>query len=385
MLNVWGLTFSVTGLILIWELKVLVNSTYRPMASASELVNTLVILVTKPFSLLKQICLFGVKITLIILHTWMELIMAAISLHVNLCWKVILWMVALATLPFRILTSVQRERQLEVNLLAMQLELENLVWERRGLEEHYRKAVKEREVLEFILSELEDEHEKTMARLEVLEEELPRLKTENLQLKEIQGQELWNFRVQAESGNGLNGSRGDHHDVPRGSPPSKFSYNGSSAFSSRAFDAPRFMGRGQEKYRLAAQLTKQHESWLLYSPDMEMSRALAQQREVALKRSLVSSVLSLMVSLTIWEAGDLCMPLVMALFTVVGMSLVSVVQLFSTIRNKPASDAVALLSLNWFMLGTLSYPTLPRVARILVPATVSMLDWTIRWLGASSE
>ncbi|KAI3439739.1 uncharacterized protein J3R85_004378 [Psidium guajava] len=355
------------------------------MASALELVNTLIILVTKPFSLLKLICLFGVRTTLIILHTWMELTMAAISLHVNICWKVILWTVALVTLPFRILTAVQRERQLEVDLLAVQMELETLVWERKELEERYRKAVKEREVLEFILSELEDEHEKTMARLEVLEDELPHLKTENLRLKELRGKELWKFRVQAESGNGLNSSRSDNYGVPHGSPPSKSSYNGSGAFF-RELSMHQDSWEGDRKsIDSLLNLLSSTSPGCFISPDMETSRALAQQREVALKRSLFSSVLSLMVGLTIWKAGDPCMPLVMALFTVVGMSLVGVVQLFSTIKNKPASDAVALLSLNWFMLGTLSYPTLPRVARILVPAIVSTSGRALRWLGASSQ
>ncbi|KAL3743822.1 hypothetical protein ACJRO7_019001 [Eucalyptus globulus] len=355
------------------------------MASASELVNTTIILVTKPFSLLKLICVFGVKTTLIILQTWMELAMAAISLHVNLCWKVILWMVALITLPFRILTAIQRERQLEVNLLAMQMELENLVWERKELEERYRKAVKERKMLEFILSELEDEHEKTMARLEVLEDELPHLKTENLRLKEIQGRELWNFRVQAESGNGLNSSRGDNYGVPHGSLPSISSYSGSSAFFRELLMHQDSWEGDRQSIDSLLNLLSNKSPGSFISPDTEMNRALAQQREVALKRSLFSSVLSFMVGMTIWEAEDPCMPLVMALFIVVGMSLVSVVQFFSTIKNKPASDAVALLSLNWFILGTLSYPTLPRVARILVPAIASMLDRTTRWLGASSQ
>lgn len=77
------------------------------------------------------------------------------------------------------------------------------------------------------------------------------------------------------------------------------------------------------------------------------------------------------------------MPLVMALFTVVGMSLISVVQFFSTFRNKPASDAVALLSLNWFILGMLTYPTLPMVARMLAPMAMTTMGWIIRSLGFS--
>ncbi|CAN1143303.1 hypothetical protein LINPERPRIM_LOCUS26446 [Linum perenne] len=77
-------------------------------------------------------------------------------------------------------------------------------------------------------------------------------------------------------------------------------------------------------------------------------------------------MLSLTVGMIIYEAKDAnCMPLVVALYTVVGMSMKNVVKFFSTIDNKPASDAVALLSFNCFILGTLTYPTLPKVVRIL--------------------
>ncbi|KAJ4837818.1 hypothetical protein Tsubulata_029665 [Turnera subulata] len=98
-----------------------------------------------------------------------------------------------------------------------------------------------------------------------------------------------------------------------------------------------------------------------------LNKALEQRREVALSQSLFSALLSLLVGMIIWEAEDPCMPLVVALFIVVGMSLKSVVLFFSTIRNKPASEAVALLSFNWFILGTLTYPTLPKLARLLTP------------------
>lgn len=90
------------------------------------------------------------------------------------------------------------------------------------------------------------------------------------------------------------------------------------------------------------------------------------RRVEALYRSLFSSILSLVVGMVIWEARNPCSPLVVALFFVVGMSLHSVVVFFSTIKNKPATDAVALLCLNCFILGTLSSPILPRLPYFLV-------------------
>ena len=52
-----------------------------------------------------------------------------------------------------------------------------------------------------------------------------------------------------------------------------------------------------------------------------------------------------------------------ALFTVVGMSLANVVRFFHRIQSHQGFLAVALLSLNWFMLGTLAHPALPYLGR----------------------
>ncbi|KAK1307129.1 hypothetical protein QJS10_CPA10g01266 [Acorus calamus] len=101
--------------------------------------------------------------------------------------------------------------------------------------------------------------------------------------------------------------------------------------------------------------------------------ALVEHRVVALRQSLFSARLSLLVGMIVWEAENSCMPLIMALFIVVGMSLNGVIRFFSLIKNKSASDAVSLLSFNWFILGTLTYPTLPTVAHLLAPPSNEVL------------
>lgn len=53
-----------------------------------------------------------------------------------------------------------------------------------------------------------------------------------------------------------------------------------------------------------------------------------------------------------------------ALFTVVGMSLANVVRFFNKIQSHQGFLAVALLSLNWFMLGTLAHPALPYLGQM---------------------
>eukprot|EP01018_Ginkgo_biloba_P040646 Gb_23259 [translate_table: standard] len=108
---------------------------------------------------------------------------------------------------------------------------------------------------------------------------------------------------------------------------------------------------------------------------------LCQWRGVALAQSIFSAGLSLLVGMIAWEAQDQCMPLVFALFTVVGMSLKSVVKIFSTLESRPGSDAVALLSFNWFILGALASPTLPNVLRLVAPLASELGYLLADWLG----
>lgn len=62
--------------------------------------------------------------------------------------------------------------QLEAYLRYTQVELEYLLWDQMELEGRLQKAIKERRVMEMLLSELEEEHEKTVSRLELLEDEV---------------------------------------------------------------------------------------------------------------------------------------------------------------------------------------------------------------------
>lgn len=120
------------------------------------------------------------------------------------------------------------------------------------------------------------------------------------------------------------------------------------------------------------------------SKHSNVDEILDHRRDVALSQSLFSAILSVLVGTVIWKAEDPCMPLVVALFSVVGVSLKSVVQFFSTIKNKPASDAVALLSFSWFILGTLTYPTLPKAVRMFGPAIFKISNQVVRSLGFSA-
>ena len=62
--------------------------------------------------------------------------------------------------------------QLELHLHEMQIELENLVWDRKELQRHLQTAIKEHKMMEIILAELEDDHDKAISKIELLQSEV---------------------------------------------------------------------------------------------------------------------------------------------------------------------------------------------------------------------
>ncbi|XP_010676691.2 uncharacterized protein LOC104892450 isoform X1 [Beta vulgaris subsp. vulgaris] len=306
--------------------------------------------------------------------TWMQLLGAIVSWHTNLCWRIILCTVNITTLPIRAVGALRRVKKMERLLQEMQSELDNLSWDNDKLAAHLRVAIKEHHLMESMLAEIEEEHDKAIYKIEFLEQEVEHLKDENLRLKEVQTKGMWDPALKTDIGDGR-----------MTSDPERYGFDGSSWQPSKSGDDnllgdPLLQKKSLDNERqlkasrmnpvgLVDPLTP-----LIFSRDVDADAALDQRREVALSQSLFSALLSLLVGGIIWEAKDPCMPLVMALFMVVGLSLRSVVQFFSTIRNRPASDAVALLSFNWFVLGTLSYPTLPKLAHMLSPVIATFVE-----------
>lgn len=202
------------------------------------------------------------------------------------------------------------------------------------------------------------------------------LRSENLQLNEILGKIYWGIEGPDYTGTAQNTGTSDKYDN-----------NESSIFlpdlmrGDESTQKTQFLNflKTNSKSSTPIQLVNP----VLVKTQVNSDEVLYQQRDIALSQSLFSAVLSLFVGMIIWEAEDPCMPLVLALIAVVGMSLKSVVEFFSVIKNKPASDAVALLSFNWFILGMLAHPVLPRVARMLAPLCIRLVERVVSWLGPS--
>lgn len=54
----------------------------------------------------------------------------------------------------------------------MQIELENLEWDRKELQEHLIAAIKEQRMMELILAELEEEHDNAVGKIDRLVSEV---------------------------------------------------------------------------------------------------------------------------------------------------------------------------------------------------------------------
>ncbi|KAJ1694285.1 hypothetical protein LUZ63_010983 [Rhynchospora breviuscula] len=266
---------------------------------------SIVNLVAAPLSVAQIPVFMGLRVATLAVLVWWRVVKALFNLHIRVCVNFVVFSIALCTLPIRVLTALDRQSKLERLVIQLHGHIERLVSENDRLEERLQRAQKDRRFIEKIFDEIEEEHEKALSRIDLLENELDELKEENRRLEY-------------------------QHDHKSDESPKK------------------------KKQTTRSEVPDGNEI------DVERGR-----RVEALYRSLFSSVLSLVVGMVVWEARNPCSPLVVALFTVVGMSLHSVVLFFSTIKNKPASDAIALLCLNCFILGTLSSPTLPRLPYFL--------------------
>ncbi|KAL6544201.1 hypothetical protein OROGR_010698 [Orobanche gracilis] len=233
--------------------------------------------------------------------------------------------------------------------------LENILWDRKELEEKLHAAIKESKMMEVMLMELEEEHDEVIVKVEMLDGQVRDLKDEIRRLKEVHGKALSTYM-----------SRDDvfeHHDHMTTGQLGKSSFK-------LDFNTPNknIIKLSDDPHKNEIDVPVEIGYGLSIEGDI-----LARQRDIALSRSLFSAMLSLIVGFVVWEAEHPCMPLVVALFTVVVVSLTSVIQLFTKIERESESNVVALMSFNWFLLGTLTYPMLPTIVQFLANLTSNFM------------
>lgn len=330
------------------------------MALLFELVSSVVGLALKPVLLAKLSCQFGARSLYFVVQTWLELLRFALGLHFVMLWRLAIWIMALLSLPVRAFTALYRERLLEMQLHRLKNEMENVVLDCKELEEQLHVAIKERAMMKMMLMELEQEHDEAILKIEQLQGEVQDLKDESQRLKEVRGKSIWSYLDQDDM---------DNDSYVTGKSTWQPDCNKKQAITDIHNDD--VLKEGSKFYG---------PSQLYITRVISKEGILARQREIAVSRSLFSVLLSLVVGIIVWEAEDPCMPLVIALSVVVTMSLLSALQLLTRVEHKPASESVALLSINWFILGTLAYPMLPRIARFLAPLALRFLQRTLKWL-----
>ncbi|KAG7031639.1 hypothetical protein SDJN02_05680, partial [Cucurbita argyrosperma subsp. argyrosperma] len=355
--------------------KVVVVVLVGSMALLSEFLNITIFLVTRSFSFFMRTCSFIFK-TFVVVQTWLELLKTLVSFHLNIFRTTSMWIIAFVSLPGRIVVALQRERQLQLNLQFLEIEFENVLWERKEFQKHFQAAMKEQKVVELMLDELEMIHEKATDKISHLESELHKLRNENLRLQEIKGKTYWSLKGLDNKGEAQNAGRLDS-DITFGISSCSSIYSGSSIVQ-YLFQSDIWKDDNIPKARLIELLESGLKSGLRSlssevskdEDDKDVAETLDEQREIAMSRSLFSTLLSLLVGMIIWKAEEshLCL---------VSISLKSVVEFFTTIKNKPALDAVALLSFNWFILGILAYPMLPNIARSLVLLTSRLRSFVL--------
>lgn len=91
-------------------------------------------------------------------------------------------------------------------------------------------------------------------------------------------------------------------------------------------------------------------------------RARYEGGAAALLSSIFSGFLSLLVRMIAWQTQDQCIPLILAVFMMMCMSLKTVVRFLLSLDSGPAFDVVALLSFNRFISVILAYPALSSIA-----------------------
>ncbi|KAL0327677.1 UNVERIFIED_CONTAM: hypothetical protein Sangu_1845700 [Sesamum angustifolium] len=205
-------------------------------------------------------------------------------------------------------------------------------------------------MMETMLMELEEEHDEAIIRIELLDGEVQDLKDEIQHLKEVHGKTLWSYEAR---GDDVCDDSNITCTDNVGTISSRPDCNKNILCNDEAQDV---LKAGSKVYGLS-------QPYVRYTISNE-SETLAEQRGGCYIRSLFSGALSLVVGIVVWEAQNPCTPLVVALFSVVTMSLMSVVPLLTPVE-KPTLEAVALLSFNWFLLGTLACPMLPRIGCVL--------------------
>lgn len=346
-------------------------------------------LATELLCLIKLLWHVCVRLFRLVVFPWFGLFEFLFSFCFSMGQRMIIWGVGALLVPLQLLTAPQREKSLQTQLRQLRSQLEELVREEKKMDRMIETEAKERKKIEILLIKAKEEKNRELKKVQQLQSTVQDLEIENLILKE----EMETILMKSEA------NRVDKEGVKHVSSKSSerkdrewdhdFERRGK-AQSDNPMDKLGNYHNSEEndlQKTLLFEFRAKSSSHFPLSPITQVKSVarddemLYRWKGIALVQSAFSACLSLLVGMIAWKAKDPCMPLVIALFIVVGMSLNSVVKFFSRIENRMGSDALALLSFNWFILGTLASPTLPNIVRIVTPPASKLVYVLASWLG----
>lgn len=349
------------------------------------------------------------------IQPWRSMFWLCFNVYVCLWRQIGSLSVKILVLPFRIYDAIQKEDAIDEDMKRVQkLHAESV--ERLGeLEGEFERVVDECRRFKDLLESVEGEKRAILKKFQVLQLRVMQLEEENDILKAreeralkgthernvaiLQLQNLRNNKLNTEihKNESSRETRNKDELTPTESPrtpskhmvesprtPSKHRVESPRTLSKHMVDSPRTPSKHMAE-NMPLQLDRKHEG----VPNSINKRAVVNHTlryegwEAAILSSIFSVFLTLLVGTISWQAQDPCVPLVVAVFMVVCMSLKTVAQFLLSIYKGPGFDAVALLSFNWFILGTLAYPVLPKIAAIVAPFGAKFGHWVLRVIGVT--
>eukprot|EP00249_Psilotum_nudum_P011397 c23147_g1_i2 orf=526-1464(+) len=276
-----------------------------------------------------------------VMHPWRRVFFFFFYTYLGLSGHVCLLLLKFISALLHLLTALQRQKLLEAQIHDIQIQLEESMQNNREMKRKLDLTLKDHTHIEELLSQADDKNIESNVKIQVLE----------IQVQELEAQRL---ALQLQQ--------------------------------NRLSKAIHEMGVGEKNINCKVGRQDSHSRFKnpsgkvvrMDQPAPMNEEALLHWRGVALASSIFSASLALLVAMVAWEAEDPCMPLVVALFIVVCVSLKSVMHLFLGVDKRPGFDAVALLSFNSFIMGTLAFPALPIVAKSITPALTRFGSWIIK-------
>uniref|UniRef100_A0A7I4B4J5 Uncharacterized protein n=1 Tax=Physcomitrium patens TaxID=3218 RepID=A0A7I4B4J5_PHYPA len=302
---------------------------------------------------------FCVNLLSTVTRPWRRLFWLALHLYISV-WSVVLNRVSEAfSRSVEIVTAYRREKELVVQLYSMRREYEVVKLRNSELQTKLDAFTRDRRRIMETLDLVTAEKKKAVETVKFLKNK--DLETSNQQLTEIEemlrrGLEETLSKLKVASNRNsevfFNGLGADFQSIQAKDIASK-----------TLLDKDTY--KEKESYcDLQPLRTRPPNSTQIGQADLEIPHVIESEYGAAFTSTMFSALLSTLVAMVAGEAKDPCQPLVIALFSVVGMSLISVVRFFTKLQSQRGFLAVALLSLNWFVVGTLAHPAMPHVGHM---------------------